>query len=324
MAAPKQVIKSTTQQHLDVEEIAENLILLKDGSAAMIITTTAVNFGLLSESEQDATIYAYAALLNSLTFPIQIFIRSNRKDITGYERLLEEQELRSAKPENKERIRKYREFIEETVRQRNVLDKKFYIVIPFFVLELGVTKSATAIAKGGHTGLPFPKEYIIGRAKMTLEPKRDHVEHQLARLGLRARQLTTKELIQLLFEIYNPDSSQGQTLVSPQEYETPIVQPAVAFQEVPQINTQQQPPLPQESQPKTQPPPPNPISTSTPANQPTPLPTPQPETSSIINETPAISQPTSGESHIVSQDPAQQPKATDNIQATIDSALKEQ
>lgn len=240
MAAQK-VIKSTTQEHLDIEDIVDSLVLLKDGSAAMIVTTTAVNFGLLSETEQDATIYAYAALLNSLTFPIQIYIRSNHKDISGYEKLLKEREIQSAKPENKERIRKYREFIEETVRQRNVLDKKFYMVIPFYVLELGVTKSASALAKSGSKNLPFDKSYILGRAKMSLEPKRDHLIHQLTRLGLRARQLNTKELIQLFFEIYNPSSAHGQVLASPEEYETPIVQPAVAFQESPQIESPPEP-----------------------------------------------------------------------------------
>lgn len=245
-------IKSSTQQNIDIEDITDNLVLLKDGSTSLVITTTAVNFGLLSESEQDATIYAYAALLNSLTFPIQILVRSNRKDISGYQRLLSEQEAKSPKPENKERIKKYREFIEETVRQRNVLDKKFYIIIPFSVFELGVAKSASAVSKSGRSGLPFPKEYIISRAKMTLEPKRDHLLHQLSRLGLRARQLSTKELIQLLFEIYNPVSSQGQILASPEEYKTPIVQPDTAFQETPQIETpdeqtkfKPQPPTPQ-------------------------------------------------------------------------------
>lgn len=234
MAAPTP-IQATTQEHLDIEEIVENLIVLKDGSCAIVITTTAVNFGLLSESEQDATIYAYAALLNSLTFPIQVLIRSSRKDISGYEKLLSEQESRTINPENRERIRAYREFIQETVRERNLLDKKFYIVIPFSVLELGVAKSATALAKGTRRGLPFPQDYIVNRAKMTLEPKFDHLAHQLGRLGLRARQLTTRELIQLMFEFYNPDSAQGQILAAPEEYETPLVKPAVAFQETPQI-----------------------------------------------------------------------------------------
>lgn len=235
-------IQATTQEHLDIEDIVENLLLLKDGSTAMIITTTAVNFGLLSEPEQDATIYAYAALLNSLTFSIQILIRSSRKDISAYEKLLTEQEMLTPNPENKQRIKRYREFIQETVRERNVLDKKFYIIIPFSVLELGVAKSATALVKGSHHGLPFPKDYIIKRAKMSLEPKYDHLVHQLARLGLRARQLTTKELIQLMFEIYNPDSAQGQILASPEEYETPLVKPAVAFQENPQITDPEEKP----------------------------------------------------------------------------------
>lgn len=234
MAAPTP-IQATTQDHLEIEDIVENMIVLKDGSCAMVATTTAVNFGLLSESEQDATIYAYAALLNSLTFPIQVLIRSSRKDISGYEKLLADQEARATNPENRERIRAYREFIQETVRERNVLDKKFYIVIPFSVLELGVAKSAAVLAKGARRGLPFSQDYIVNRAKMTLEPKFDHLAHQLGRLGLRARQLTTRELIQLMFELYNPDSAQGQILASPEEYETPLVKPAVAFQEAPQI-----------------------------------------------------------------------------------------
>lgn len=247
---PATPIQASTQEHLDIEDIVENLVLLKDGSAAMLITTTAVNFGLLSEAEQDATIYAYAALLNSLTFPIQVLIRSKRKDITAYEKLLSEKETQTPKPDIKDRIRKYREFIQETVRQRNVLDKKFYIIVPFSVLELGVAKSAAAAAKGSRGGLPFAKDYIITRAKMTLEPKRDHLIHQLARLGLRARQLTTKELIQLFFEIYNPDSAQGQILAAPEEYETPLVQPAVGFAEAPSIESPQQP----KAQPAPKPP----------------------------------------------------------------------
>ena len=72
-------IKASTQDHLDIEDVRDNLALLRDGSACLILQTTAVNFSLLSESEQDATIYAYAGLLNSLTFPIQIIIRSQKK-----------------------------------------------------------------------------------------------------------------------------------------------------------------------------------------------------------------------------------------------------
>ena len=69
-------IKASTQEHLDIDDVIEDLVLLKTGWVALVISTTAVNFDLLSEAEQDATIYAYGALLNSLTFPIQILIRT--------------------------------------------------------------------------------------------------------------------------------------------------------------------------------------------------------------------------------------------------------
>jgi hypothetical protein len=324
MPATPTPIQASTQTHLDIEDIIENIVLLKDGSAAMIITTTAVNFGLLSEAEQDATIYAYAALLNSLTFPIQVLIRSKRKDITSYEKLLSEKEAQTPKPENKERIRKYREFIQETVRQRNVLDKKFYLVVPFSVLELGVAKSAAAAAKGARGGLPFAKDYIISRAKMSLEPKRDHLIHQLSRLGLRSRQLTTKELIQLLFEIYNPDSAQGQILAPPEEYETPIVQPAVGFTESPVIETaqkqNQKPKTKIQDQPKQEPP--------TGSSQPTPTPDLKPEKSQPIQKPPAppaepptITIPERQETTKDQSQAKDKEKTIDQAQETIDQAL---
>ncbi|MBM3205847.1 hypothetical protein FJZ41_03315, partial [Candidatus Shapirobacteria bacterium] len=58
-------IRASTQDHLEIEDIKDDLVILKDGSCALVLSTTAINFGLLSEKEQEATIYAYAALLNS-------------------------------------------------------------------------------------------------------------------------------------------------------------------------------------------------------------------------------------------------------------------
>ena len=79
-------------------------------------------------------------------------------------------------------------------------------------------------------GLPFPKDYILDKAKTNLHPKRDHLFRLLNRLGLRPRQLTTQELVQLFFEMYNPEV-QGQILSTTQEYETPLVKPAAEFLE---------------------------------------------------------------------------------------------
>jgi len=223
MADPAKIaIRASTQQHLDIEDIQDDLIILKDGSCCLVIAATAINFGLLSEREQDATIYAYAGLLNSLTFSIQIVIRSQRKDISSYLKLLEEAEAKEAKPKIKEQIKKYRAFVQETVQKNQVLDKKFYLVIPMSALELGVTKTLVATFTPKH-GLPFDKTYILEHAKVNLYPKRDHLLRLLNRLGLKGKQLTTQELIQLFFNVYNPETP-GPQITQDVQFQTPLVQ----------------------------------------------------------------------------------------------------
>jgi hypothetical protein len=219
-------IRSSTQDHLEIEDILDDVVILKDGSATIVLSITALNFGLLSEKEQDAMIYAYAALLNSLTYAIQIIVRSRRTDITSYLKLIDQAATQQNVPAIKEQIRKYRSFIQGLVKENNVLDKKFYVTIPFSSLELGISKSALGTLARRRT-LPQPKAYILERAKMSLYPKRDHLIRQFSRIGLKARQLTTQELIQLFFEWYNPESV-GTHLVSSQDFGTAMVQPSVA------------------------------------------------------------------------------------------------
>lgn len=213
-------IRASTQEHLPIEDIRDDLIILKDGSCCLILQVTAINFALLSEKEQEAMIFAYAALLNSLSFPIQILIHSQKKDVSRYLRFLSEQEAKLTKPVLKKQLAKYKKFVEETVKKNEVLDKKFYVVIPFSALELGAVKSVSA-AIMGKKGLPFPKEYILERAKTNLNPKKDHLVKQFARLGIKSRQLTTRELVDLFFSIYNP--GQKHELAEIKEITAPII-----------------------------------------------------------------------------------------------------
>lgn len=222
MDPTKVPIRASTQDHLDIEDVRDNLVILKDGGCALVLATTAINFGLLSGKEQDATIYAYSGLLNSLSFPIQIVIRSQRKNIANYLGVLDELEKKETKKEIREQIKKYKEFVRETVAKNEVLDKKFYLVIPMSALELGVSQALTSTFKKKKS-LPFSKNQILQKAKTNLYPKRDHLLRQLNRLGLKARQLTTKELIQLFFEIYNPETKR-QIATETGEKEKPLVQ----------------------------------------------------------------------------------------------------
>jgi len=200
-------IKSSTQEHLDIYTIKNNLVFLKDGSVAIVIQTTAINFGLLSEEEQDATIYSYSALINSLSFPIQIVIRSVRKDVSEYLEFLDTRIQQVNSQKVKEQVIKYRQFIKSLVKENKVMEKKFYVVVPFSTVELGLTaKSFNPFTKPTQVP-PFDLEYIEGKASLVLNPRRDHLVRQFARLGVKARQLTTPELLALFYNEYNPENS---------------------------------------------------------------------------------------------------------------------
>ncbi len=222
-------LQSTTQKYLELFDITNDVLLLRDGAVSMVLNSTAINFDLYSEEEQDAAIYAYAALLNSLSFPIEIVIRSQRKDVTSYLELLHQAELKAYNPVNKRNIKDYRQFVEELVQERNVLEKKFYIVITYTALEAGIISGATFIPgmtkKAPET---LDKGAVLDKALTNLAPRRDHLVHQFARIGLSLRQLSTQELIQLFYTMYNPDSSDGMHVTNPSEYSSPLVEADIA------------------------------------------------------------------------------------------------
>lgn len=263
-------INASTQYQIDVEDVIDNIILQKDGSCSLVIKTNAVNFGLLSEEEQDATIYTYAAFLNSLTFSVQILIRSDIKDISGYLKLLEEQEIKQLNPIKKAQINQYKSFISSLIKERNVLEKSFYIIIPFSTLELGAAQSMTASFLSPKKTLPFEKSYIIQKARAVLEPKRDHVIRQISRIGVSAYQLNTQELIQLLFSMYNASSSQGQKITNTQEYTVPLVQPAYIKPKEDSMDVTSTPATPPVNTAAT-PPPAAPTTTELPTTTPAPV-----------------------------------------------------
>ncbi len=212
-------IKGSTQDHLPVEDIIDGIVILKDGGAAMVMQVSSVNFDLLSEKEQAALVFAYGGILNSLNFPIQILIHSTAKDVGVYLANLTQAEASQDNQLLKQRIASYRKFIEETVKRNDVLSKTFYLVVPFLPGELGLKTAGNQIigsiipnAKKKDAGLPFQKEYIVEKAKASLEPKKDHLIRLFARLGLEVKPLNTKELIELLYKIYNEDSANSQKM----------------------------------------------------------------------------------------------------------------
>lgn len=179
-----------TQKHLPIQDIKEGIVLLKDGGSALILQTNAVNFGLLSENEQLAIIFSFGQLLNSLSFSIQIVIRSKRLDISLYLDILDRARQLQTNPLLARLMVDYRQFVQTTIKEQEVLDKSFYIIIPLSSLEMGL--------KFGDGKERFKKAQTI------LEPRRDQLVKQLGRVGLKTTQLDSKKLIELFFDIYNP------------------------------------------------------------------------------------------------------------------------
>jgi len=215
----KIAIKGSTQDHLPIEDIVDDMVLLKDGSCAVVMRLSSVNFDLLSESEQTSLIYAYGGILNSLNFPIQIMIKSATKDVGVYLKNLTIAEQKQTNKLLKERIVSYRKFVEDTVKRNDVLSKSFYIIVKFSALELGIKsagkqsfKEIFNLNKSGKTELPFPKEYILEKAKESLAPKKDHLIRLFLRLGLDIQSLTSKELVEMFYSIYNENVAQNQKL----------------------------------------------------------------------------------------------------------------
>jgi len=213
---------ASTQQHLPIHTVQDDLVVLKDSSCVLVLNVSAVNFGLLSEAEQDATIYAYASLLNSLSFPIQILIRSQKKDVSSYLKILSEAEKKQKNELLKDKIKSYRKFVEKIVRENEVLDKRFYIAILFSSIQLGLSKSMAGGLKTPQAP-SYPIDYIVKKAKTALYPKRDHLFRQLQKLGLKSEQLNTQQLIELFYNIYNPDTPDTQAFAKTDEYESTLV-----------------------------------------------------------------------------------------------------
>lgn len=193
-------VHSTTQDFTEIVDVSDDIVFLKGGNACMVSEVSSVNFFLLSTDEQNARIYGYVSLLNSLSSYIQVLIVSRRVDMGNYMKLLDDKISSVKNPKIAEQLGLYRDFIRDLIKGEGLLDKKVYIVIPFTQLELGPATMA-AQAPGGKAKNMSLNE----RIKSGLVAKRNNVMAQVERMGLTYRPLGTNELIKLFYELYNQE-----------------------------------------------------------------------------------------------------------------------
>lgn len=200
-----QKISSSTQQFTEIADFSDTIVLFQGGSASLVIEITASNFALLSQKEQAARIYAYASLLNSLTFPIQILIRNKRIDVSSYLKELDIITRSTKNPELVTYIKKYRDFVHELVTINVVLSKSFYIVLSYSSLETGIKGAGKLVQKNAQLQVDF--DSFKQTAQKSLDAKAEALLPQLQKFATSAKILEKEELIKLFYELYNEDAT---------------------------------------------------------------------------------------------------------------------
>lgn len=206
-------VNVSTQQYLDISEIKEDTIVIRDGTVRAVLLVSSINFALKSEEEQDAIISSYVSFLNNIDFPIQILVQSRKFNIEAYLNDLRQKEKEQTNELLKMQTSEYIKYIQELVSMGNIMTKKFFIVVPYNPLS-DKHKSFFESLKESFTPrqLVSLKHKRFQRYKEELNMRVDSVFSSLASIGLNAERMDTQSLIELFYNTYNPDTSSQEKL----------------------------------------------------------------------------------------------------------------
>lgn len=195
----------STQSYVDVEVIKDGVIVLKSGALRSVILVSSINFDLKSSQEQDAIISQYQSFLNSLDFPVQIVVSSKRFNIAPYLESIKSQ----MSVEQSELLRfqsaEYQDFIMHLSEVTNIMSKTFYIVVPFAPSEdkdNGVVGSVKGLFKKQASAVL--RDDLFQTYRSQLLQRVEHVMGSINGTGVHTAPLNTEELIELLYNSYNP------------------------------------------------------------------------------------------------------------------------
>ncbi|MBC7546983.1 hypothetical protein H7171_04535 [Candidatus Saccharibacteria bacterium] len=213
---------NSTQNTLAIAEIRDGIVIMSDGSFRSVVMVKSINFDLMSLQEQEAVEYSYQGFLNSLYFPIQIFIRSQRVDLQPYINKLDKIRTEHDNMLLALLMEDYIGYIDNLSQQTNIMDKKFYVVIPYFPVEdmqKAIAQSKNFIS--GFAGLFKTKENHVVISESDLEKAKNELRNRvqavlngLLQSGIQGLPLDTQELIELYYDTYNPDTATRQQLKS--------------------------------------------------------------------------------------------------------------
>lgn len=211
---------NSTQNSLQIAEIRDGIVIMNNGSFRSVVMVKSINFDLMSPQEQEAVEYSYQGFLNSLYFPIQIFVRSQKVDLGPYIEKLDKIRTEHDNMLLALLMQDYIGYIASLSEQTNIMDKHFYVVIPFFpVVDTQKALSQSKNFLGGLGGLFKKKEDHVVINEADLEAAKTELRNRvqavlggLQQCGIQGLPLDTQELIELYYDTYNPDTATRQEL----------------------------------------------------------------------------------------------------------------
>lgn len=222
---------NSTQNTLQIAEIRDGFVIMNDGSFRSVVMVKSINFDLMSLQEQEAVESSYQSFLNSLYFPIQIFMRSQKIDLQPYLQKLDKIRTEHDNMLLAMLMEDYIGFMAAVSQQTNIMDKRFYLIIPYFpVVEL---QKAFTKSKNFFTGLGdlfnhkeshvTINEQELEQAKTELRNRVQAVLAGLRQCGVQGLPLDTQELIELYYDTYNPETASRQQLKNFDDLTAPVI-----------------------------------------------------------------------------------------------------
>jgi hypothetical protein len=207
---------TSTQNSLLLSELRDGMIIMADGTFRAVVACKSINFDLMSSREREGVEFSYQNFLNALYFPIQIFIRSQRVDIGPYLDRLEEIRRNQDNMLLNVLMDDYIQFIDVLSQEANIMDKSFFIVVPYYpsgdinnVMDQGKGFFNKLFGTSGskQTQVTRIDKVTYEKAKEEIHNRVDSVISGLNQVGVQAVQLSTKELGELYYNVYNPDTA---------------------------------------------------------------------------------------------------------------------
>jgi type IV secretory pathway VirB4 component len=223
---------NSTQNTLQISEIRDGIVIMSDGSFRAVIMCKSINFDLMSPQEREAVEFSYQGFLNSLYFPVQIFVRSQKVDLRPY---LERMDKIRTSQDNMLLallMEDYIAFLADIAQQTNIMDKKFYVVIKYPDSNQDIRKALKQSTGffGGLLGMFSSSvrgvvidENTLETAKTELKNRVQAVMQGLAQAGIQSLPLDTEELIELYYDAYNPDTATRQQVKDFNKLTAPVV-----------------------------------------------------------------------------------------------------